>query len=146
MKRWRRRLKKYLSRNLPVPGSEEAKRAWIREQQVLEWKYQQGKSLAAIASALGSTPAAVGSLLHRARGAKGALHSKTTWFLRGAAHAHPRFPRQARERPTRVPTLDELFRFVAASKLPAANRVGFNIELKVGPGHPDPRRTASARA
>ena len=39
LKRWRRRLKKYLSHNLPVPGSEEVKRAWLREQhQVLEWK------------------------------------------------------------------------------------------------------------
>ena len=40
-----------------------------RHQRVLALKYQQGESLEAIARTLQSTPAAVGSLLHRARGA-----------------------------------------------------------------------------
>lgn len=50
---------------------------------------------------------------------------------------HPQFPRQTPVPGTRLSTLDELFEFVKSSKLPAAARVGFNVETKISPDHPE---------
>ena len=50
---------------------------------------------------------------------------------------HPRFPNQVQVPGTRIPTLDEVFEFVKKSKLPAARKVGFNIETKSFPLRPD---------
>ncbi|MEZ6184283.1 MAG: RNA polymerase sigma factor [Planctomycetota bacterium] len=49
-----------------------------RHQTALAMKYHQGQSLEAIAAALDTTPAAVGSLLHRARAAFRAAYAQLT--------------------------------------------------------------------
>lgn len=49
---------------------------------------------------------------------------------------NPRFPEQVPVPGTRIPTLDEVFAMVKASKAPAAGRVGFNIETKIFPYEP----------
>lgn len=49
---------------------------------------------------------------------------------------NPRFPRQFPVPGARIPTLDEVFRMVANSKLPAAGTVQFNIETKIFPADP----------
>lgn len=50
---------------------------------------------------------------------------------------NPRFPRQRPAPGERIPTLDEVFEFVARSTLPAAARVEFNVETKLAPGFPE---------
>jgi len=50
---------------------------------------------------------------------------------------NPRFPRQTLVPGTRMPTLDEVFRLVADSPHPNARRIGFNIETKIDPEHPE---------
>jgi glycerophosphoryl diester phosphodiesterase len=49
---------------------------------------------------------------------------------------NPRFPKQASRPGTRIPTLEEVFAHVKASKHPAAKTVHFNIETKIVPGKP----------
>lgn len=48
----------------------------------------------------------------------------------------PNFPQQLLVPGTRIPTLDEMFALVSASKYPAAAKVGFNIETKIFPAEP----------
>ena len=50
---------------------------------------------------------------------------------------HPRFPKQQPVPGTSMPTLDELFQFLAQSSRPEAATVRLNIELKVEPEHPE---------
>lgn len=50
---------------------------------------------------------------------------------------NPRFPRQVPVPGTRVPTLEAVLDLVKASPHPAAKKVGFNIELKLEPAHPE---------
>lgn len=49
---------------------------------------------------------------------------------------NPNFPKQAAVPGTPIPSLEELFAMVRASKLPAAARVQFNIETKIFPYDP----------
>ncbi|OGS07319.1 MAG: hypothetical protein A2270_08945 [Elusimicrobia bacterium RIFOXYA12_FULL_51_18] len=49
---------------------------------------------------------------------------------------NPKFPRQILVRDTKIPTLQELFAMVAASKYPAAAKVKFNMETKIFPAQP----------
>ena len=49
---------------------------------------------------------------------------------------NPNFPRQLMVPGTSIPTLEEVFAMVAASKYPAAAKVGFNIETKIFPAEP----------
>lgn len=55
---------------------------------------------------------------------------------------HTRFPKQQAQPGTRIPTLDEVFAHVKASKHPAAKAVRFNIETKGVPGLPELTPTA----
>lgn len=48
-----------------------------------------------------------------------------------------RFPKQTLVPGTRVATLAEIFQLVERSPLPAAKQVGFNIEMKSVPAHPE---------
>jgi glycerophosphoryl diester phosphodiesterase len=48
-----------------------------------------------------------------------------------------RFPRQKTIRNTPIPTLEEVFKLVRDSKHPNAKKVGFNIETKIFPDHPE---------
>lgn len=50
---------------------------------------------------------------------------------------HERFPKQVPVPGTRVATLSEVFELVAGSALPSAKKVGFNIEMKSVPAHPE---------
>ncbi len=50
---------------------------------------------------------------------------------------NPKFPRQAAVPGTPIPTLEEVFALVRASKLPAAGKVEFNIETKIFPYDPE---------
>ena len=50
---------------------------------------------------------------------------------------NPKFPRQASVPGTSMPTLEEVFALVRASKLPAAAKVEFNIETKIFPYDPE---------
>ena len=50
---------------------------------------------------------------------------------------NPRFSRSKRIKDTRIPTLDEVFELVKASKHPAAKTVQFNIETKIDPSRPE---------
>ena len=50
---------------------------------------------------------------------------------------NPRFPRQKLIPGTRMPTLDEVFTLVADSPQPNARNIGFNIETKIDPKHPE---------
>lgn len=50
---------------------------------------------------------------------------------------NPRFPQQVVQPKTAIPTLDEVFELVAKSKLPAAQKVLFNIEIKSEETHPE---------
>lgn len=58
------------------------------------------------------------------------------------------FPKQTRVPGSRVATLDEVFDLVARSALPQARTVGFNVEMKSIPAHPEltppPREFAQA--
>jgi glycerophosphoryl diester phosphodiesterase len=49
---------------------------------------------------------------------------------------NPRFPKQVLA-PAKIPTLDEVFAHVKASKHRAAKRVHFNLETKIFPAHPE---------
>jgi len=53
------------------------------------------------------------------------------------AQANPKFPKQTAVPGTPIPTLEEVFALVRASKLPAAAKVEFNIETKIFPYDPD---------
>lgn len=50
---------------------------------------------------------------------------------------NPKFPRQTAVPGTPMPTLEEVFTLVRASKLPAAGKVEFNIETKIFPYEPE---------
>jgi glycerophosphoryl diester phosphodiesterase len=50
---------------------------------------------------------------------------------------NPDFPKQTPVPGTTIPTLDELFAWVERSPHPSAKRVGFNIETKSLPAHPE---------
>lgn len=52
-------------------------------------------------------------------------------------HDAARFPLQKRVAPGPIPTLDDLFRYLAGLDGPAAARVRFNIETKLVPGRPE---------
>lgn len=54
----------------------------------------------------------------------------------GTLH-NARFPKQVAVPGTRILTLDEVFDLVERSALPAAKTVGFNIEMKSVPAHPE---------
>jgi glycerophosphoryl diester phosphodiesterase len=62
------------------------------------------------------------------------------------ATANPRFPDQRPVPGTAMPTLDELFAAVAASELPGAATVRFNVEAKIVPGLPELAPTPQAFA
>lgn len=53
------------------------------------------------------------------------------------AIANPKFPRQIAVPGTPMPTLDELFAFVAKSGFENADRVEYNIETKIFPSEPE---------
>jgi glycerophosphoryl diester phosphodiesterase len=53
------------------------------------------------------------------------------------ALANPAFPKQTLAPGTRVATLAEVFDLVARSVLPQARTVGFNVEMKSLPSHPE---------
>ena len=50
--------------------------------------------------------------------------------------ANPRFPKQVLQPGTKIPTLEEVFKFVKNSKHPSAKTVLFNIETKSDPSKP----------
>ncbi len=49
---------------------------------------------------------------------------------------HKRFPEQQLSSGAIMPSLDQLFEAISSSKLPNANAIRFNIELKIIPGEP----------
>lgn len=53
------------------------------------------------------------------------------------AKKNPRFPEQVPAPGARIPTLEEVLDFVAKHEAPAAKTVGFNIETKIEPAHPE---------
>tara|TARA_B100001248_G_scaffold245670_1_gene215696 strand:+ start:2287 stop:3132 length:846 start_codon:yes stop_codon:yes gene_type:complete len=54
-----------------------------------------------------------------------------------ASVKNPNFPKQVPDAAESIPKLEDVFKLVQKSKLPAAKKVEFNIETKMSPDHPE---------